>query len=128
MKWIAKLVTAAQAVLLAQLGAAKPGDAATPSHFTEAAEWDAAISAGTPEALQQFISHYPHGVRLGDAFELIVQSEIEAAMSRPEAAATGIQLSEARREGVELLEQDFDVGPAPKDDDSNEDGGPLGPY
>lgn len=121
MKWIAKIVTAAQAVLLAQFGAVKPGEAAAPSEMTEAAEWNAALSAGTPEALQRFISHYPHGPRLGEAFELIVQSEIDA-------AATGIQLSEARREGSEMLEHDFDVGPAPKDDHSNEDGGRLGPY
>lgn len=110
MKWIAKFVTAAQALLLAQFGAAKPGEAAMPSDVTEATKWAAAVSAGTPDALQQFISQFPDGERLGEAFELIVLSEIEAAKSASPVAVTGVQLSEARNERPEVLEHDFDLG------------------
>lgn len=123
MKRIAKFVTAIQALLLAPLGAAKPSDAATPPDFTETAAWESAVTAGTPEALQQFISHFPQGERLSDAFELIVQGEVEAAKSLAERAATDLQLSEAR---PEHLEHDFDLGAGRKN--QNEDNRGLYPY
>lgn len=128
MKWIAKFVTAAQALLLAQVGAAKPGDAAMPSDVTEAAQWEAAISAGTPDALQQFISQFPDGERLGEAFELIVLSEIEAAKSGSAGPVTGVQVSEARSERPEVLEHDFDLGVNKNDGALDEESGGLTPY
>lgn len=128
MKWIAKIVTAAQAVLLAQFGAAKPGEAAMPSDVTEAATWAAAVTAGTPDALQQFISQFPDGERLGEAFELIVLSEIAAAKSASPGAAPGVQLSEARSERPEVLEHDFDLGVSKDDGALNEDSDFLTPY
>jgi hypothetical protein len=128
MNLIAKLVTAAQALLLAQLGAVKSGDAATPSDLTEATEWDAAISAGTPEAFQQYISQFPRGERLGEAFELIVLSEIETAKSLSDAAVSDIQLSEARREDLEVLERNFDLGTRKTDESQSEESDRLGPY
>ena len=127
MKWIAKLMTAAQAVLLAHLGAAKPGDAATPPEPTEATEWQAAIATGTPEALQQFIKQHPRDSRLGEAFELIVLSEIAAAEALADAAAGEVQLSEARQE-PEMLEHNFDLGLGKKDQDQGGGSGRLGPY
>lgn len=128
MKWIAKLVTAAQAVLLAQAGATRAADAAPPADLTEADRWHAAIAAGTPDALQQYLSQYPRGERVGEAFELIVLSEIEAAKSATAVAAGDIQLSEARRDQPERLEHDFDVGPATNTLDQSGPGGSLGPY
>ena len=125
MKRIAKFVTAIQALLLAPLAAAKPSEAATPSEFTETAAWEAAVSAGTPEALQQFISHFPQGERLGEAFGLIVQGEVEAAKSLADRAAADLQLSEAR---PEVLEHDFDRGVGRKNEIQNEDGRGLNPY
>ncbi len=125
MKRIAKFVTALQALLLAPLGAAKPSDAATPSDFTEPAAWEAAVSTGTPDALQQFISHFPHGERLGEAFGLIVHAELEAAKTDADRAATDLQLSEAR---PEVLEQDFDRGVGRKYENLNEDNRGLNPY
>ncbi len=122
MKRIAKFVTAIQALLLAPLGVATPSDAATPSDFTETSAWDAAVSSGTPEALQQFISHYPQGERLGEAFELIVRAEVEAAKSDAHRAATDLQLSEARSE---ILEQNFDRGAGRKIENLNEDSRPY---
>jgi hypothetical protein len=128
MKWIAKLVTAAQAVLLAQVGAARAADAAPSPDFNEADQWQAAVAAGTPEALQQYLSQYPRGERMGEAFELIVLSEIEAANSAPVIAAGDIQLSEARRDEPERLEHDFDVSPTTNTLDQSGDGESLGPY
>jgi hypothetical protein len=128
MKWIAKLVTAAQAVLLAQVGAARAADAAPPPDFSEADQWQAAVAAGTPEALQQYLSQYPRGERMGEAFELIVLSEIEAANSAAVVAAGDIQLSEARRDEPERLEHDFDVSPTTNTLDQSGDGESLGPY
>lgn len=129
MKAIAKFVTAVQALLLAPMGAAKPVDAATPGDFTEAARWEAAISSGTPEALQQYISQFPHGERLGEAFELIVEGEIEAAKSDPVGHPADVQLSEARPEGLEVLEQDFDLGRGSPQDRLDDGGGTgLNPY
>lgn len=128
MKLIAKFVTAIQALLLAPLGAAKPGDAATLAEFTETAAWEAAVSTGTPEALQQFISHFPQGERLGEAFGLIVQSEIEAAKSVSEGTVADLQLAEARRDPPEVLEQDFDRGTGQKNENLNEDSRGLNPY
>jgi len=128
MRWIAKLVTAAQAVLLAHSGAARAGDAATPPDFTETDRWQAAVAAGTPDALQQYLSQYPRGERMGEAFELIVLGEIEAAKSVSQGAAGDIQLSEARRDQLEMLEHDFDVGPAQRNQEQNGEGGSLGPY
>lgn len=128
MKWIAKLATAAQAVLLAQLGVARPADAAAPPQFTEAAGWQAAISSGTPEALQQFISHFPRGERTSEAFELIVVSEIATAQSLSKATAAATQLAEARRQDLEMLEHDFDLGTGKKESSPAEDSERLGPY
>lgn len=128
MKWIAKLVTAAQAVLLAQVGATRAADAAPPPDLTEADRWQAAVAAGTPDALQQYLSQYPRGERMGEAFELIVQGEIEVAKSTLAAAAGDIQLSEARRDQPERIEHDFDVSPATNTLDQNGAGGSLGPY
>jgi hypothetical protein len=128
MKWIAKLVTAAQAVLLAQLGATRGADASPPHDLTEADQWQAAVAAGTPDALQQYLSQYPRGERMGEAFELIVLSEIEAANSAPAVAAGDIQLSEARRDQPERLEHDFDVSPTTNTQDPSGGGGSLGPY
>lgn len=127
MKWIAKIVTAAQAVLLAQFGAARAADAPPTLDFTEAAEWQAAVSAGTPEALQRYLSHNSTGERRSEAFELIVLSEIEAATPPAHGAPAEVQLSEARRDQMEMLEHDFEPGPA-KTDDAEGDGGRLGPY
>lgn len=124
MNRIAKLLTAVQALLLAPLGAVKSADAARPDTFTEAAQWQAAISSGTPEALQQYISQFPQGERLGDAFELIVEGEIEAAKSD---TGGSVQLSEARRDRPEVLEHDFDRGSLRPNQDPNQDGG-LNPY
>lgn len=118
MKRLAKFITALQALLLAPLGAAKAGDVATPSDFTETAAWEAALSTGTPEALQQFIAHYPQGERLGDAFGLIVQGEVDR-------AATDLQLSEAPQE---VLEHEFDRGVIGKNLNPNEDNRGLTPY
>ena len=123
MNRIAKFLTAVQALLLAPLGAAKSADAATPDSFTEAAQWQAAISSGTPEALQHYISQFPQGERLGEAFELIVEGEIEAAKS---AADSAVQLSEARRD-PEVIEHDFDRGALRPGLDPNQDSG-LNPY
>jgi len=125
MKRIAKFMTAIQALLLAPLGTATPSDAATPSDFTETSAWEAAVSSGTPEALQQFISHFPQGERLGDAFELIVHAEVEAAKSDADRAATDLQLSEAR---PEVLERNFDLGAGRKIESLNEDSRGLNPY
>ncbi len=122
MKWIAKFVTAIQALLLAPLAAATPSNAATPSDFTETSAWDAAVLSGTPEALQQFISHHPQGERLGEAFELIVHAEVEAAKSDANRAATDLQLSEAPSE---ILEQNFDRGAGRKIENLNEDSRPY---
>ena len=127
MKWIAKLVTAAQAVLLAHLGTARADEVAPPD-FTEADRWQAAIAAGTPDALQQYISQHPHGDHLGDAFELIVLNEIEAAKFVPQGGVGDVQLSEARRDQLEMLEHDFDVGPAQSNEEQNGEGESLGPY
>ena len=125
MKRIAKFVTAIQALLLAPLGAAKPSDATMPSDVSETAAWETAISSGTTEALQQFISYFPQGERLGDAFELIVQGEVEAAKSAADRAATDLQLSEAR---PERLEHDFDRGVMRQDKSPSEDNRGLRPY
>ena len=129
MEWMAKLVTAAQALLLAQFGAAKPSDAAMAPDLAEAAKWAAAVSAGTPDALQQYISQFPHGERLSDAFDLIVQNEIESAKSSLSAGAlTGVQLSEARKEQPELLERNFDLGTNKNTGTPNQGGESLTPY
>jgi len=125
MKRLAKFITALQALLLAPLGAAKAGDVATPSDFAETSAWEAARSTGTPEALQQFIAHYPQGERLGDAFGLIVQGEVAAAQSDVHRAATDLQLSEALQE---VLERDFDPGAGPKQENLSDDGRGLTPY
>ena len=125
MKRLAKFITAVQALLLAPLGAAKAGDAATPSDFTETAAWEAALTTGTPEALQQFIAHFPQGERLGEAFGLIVQGEVAAAQSDVDRVATDLQLSEAL---LEVLEHDFDRGVIRKDQNPNEDNRGLNPY
>ncbi len=125
MKRIAKFITAIQALLLAPLGAAKPSDAAMPSHFTETAAWESAVSRGTPEALQRYISHFPQGERSGEAFGLIVQAEVEAAKSAADQAATELQLSEARSE---IIERNFDRGVVRKNESQNEDSRGLTPY
>jgi hypothetical protein len=125
MKRIAKFITAIQALLLAPLGAVKPSHAATPSDLTETAAWEAAVSTGSPEALQQFISHFPQGERLSEAFGLIVQVEVEAAKSATGRAATDLQLSEAR---PEILERNFDRGVGRKYENQNEDNRGLNPY
>ena len=126
MKWIAKLVTAAQAVLLAQVGAVRAADAAPPPGLSDDDQWQAAVAAGTPDALQQYLSQYPRGERMGEAFELIVLSEIEAATSA--VAAGDIQLSEARRDQPERLEHDFDITPTTNTQDQSGAGESLGPY
>ena len=123
MNRFAKLLTAVQALLLAPLGAAKSADAARPDDFTETAQWQAAISSGTPEALQQFISQFPQGERLGEAFELIVEGEIEAAKSEP-----ALQLAEARRDKLEVLEHDFDRGAIRPEQDPTQTERDLAPY
>ena len=128
MKLIAKVITAVQALLLAPMGAAKPGEAATPAEFNEAAGWEAATSVGTPEALQQFISRFPRGERLGEAFDLIVQNEIEAAGPGSADSPINVQLSEARRDRLEVLEHDFDRGSPAGGPSSNEDSGGPTPY
>ena len=124
MNRVAKVITALQALLIAPLGAAKAGDAPIPSKYTEAAAWQAALSSGTPEALQQFISRFPQGDHLGDAFGLIVQSEVETARSDASAAGA-VQLSEA---GLEVLEHDFDQGVGRTLEDQNQDIRGLNPY
>ena len=124
MNRIAKFITALQALLIAPLGAAKAGDPVAPSEHTEAAAWQTALSSGTPEALQQFITHFPQGEHLSEAFALIVQSEVETAGSEA-GAARAVQLAEA---GLEVLEREFDPGtlqtPAPQ----NESDRGLAPY
>lgn len=122
MNRIAKFITALQALLIAPLGAAKAGNPALPSELTEAAAWQTAHSSGTPEALQQFISNFPRGEHLSEAFALIVQSEVEAAGSEASAAGA-VQLSEA---GLEVLEHDFDLGVGRKPE--NQDTRGLTPY
>ena len=128
MRWIAKLVTAAQAVLLAHSGAARAGDAGVPPDLAEADQWQAAVAAGTPEALQRYLSQFPRGERMGEAFELIVLSEIEAASAAAQGAAGHVQLSEGLGDSMEMLEHDFDVGPAQSNDEQNGEGESLGPY
>ena len=123
MNRIAKLLTAVQALLLAPLGAAKAADVARPDDFNEATQWQAAISSGTPEALQRYISQFPQGERLGEAFELIVEGEIEAAKSEP-----AVQLAEARRDALEVLEHDFDLGTIRPEQDPAQTERGLAPY
>ncbi len=118
MKRLAKFITAIQALLLAPLAAAKASDAATPSDFTETAAWEAALTTGTPEALQQFIAHFPQGEHLGEAFGLIVEGEVAAAQSDVDRVATDVQLSEAL---LEVLEHEFDRGVIRPDQNPNED-------
>ena len=128
MNRIAKLLTAVQALLLAPMGVAKSADAARPDDFTEAAQWQAAISSGTPEDLQRFISQFPQGERLSEAFELIVEGEIEAAKSEPGGSLSAVQLAEARRDRLEVLEHDFDRGALRPEQDPNQDERGLAPY
>ena len=101
MKRIAKLITALQALILAPLGAAKAGDT-TPSEnltfLSETAVWE-------------------------EAFERIVQSEVEAAQFEASAAGA-VQLGETR---PERLEQNFDLG-GKKIHSLNEDSRGLGLY
>lgn len=124
MNRVAKIITALQALLLAPLGAAKASEAPPPADLTESAAWQAAVLDGTPEALQRFITHFPEGDRMGDAFGLIVQSEVETAKSAVQAAGA-VQLSEA---GLEVLEQNFDLGTGRKLEDQNQDDRGLTPY
>jgi len=128
MNRFAKLLTAVQALLLAPLGAAKSADAALPDDITEAAQWQAAIASGTPEALQQFISQFPQGERLGEAFELIVEGEIEAAKSDPAGSPGSLQLAAAGRDRLEVLEHDFDSGVVSQEQDPGQNERGLGPY
>ena len=123
MNRIAKIVAAMQALLLAPIGAAKSADAAQSEALSEAARWHAAISSGSPEDLQRFITDFPQGERLGDAFEQIVEGEIAAAKSD---SAGAVQLAEARRD-PELLEFDFDPRVIWPDPEAQKDGGPT-PY
>lgn len=125
MNRVAKFITALQALLIAPLGAAGAGDAPTPSELSEAAAWQAALSSGTPEALQRFISRFPQGDHLNDAFGLIVESEVQAANSDAASRATAVQLSEA---GLEVLERDFDLGVGRTLENQNEDNRGLTPY
>lgn len=125
MNRVAKFITALQALLIAPLGAAGAGDAPTPSEPSEAAAWQAALSSGTPEALQRFISRFPQGDHLNDAFGLIVESEVQAANSDAASRATAVQLSEA---GLEVLERDFDLGVGRTLENQNEDNRGLTPY
>lgn len=125
MKWIAKCMTSVQAMLLLPLGISNPSDAAITSDFTEGSEWKAAVSAGTPEALQRFISQFPRSEQLGDALDLIIQQEI-AARSALVDTRTEVQL--AGHGPSEVLERDFDPGTAKDNPDSLDDGGRLGLY
>ena len=127
MKLVAKVLTAMQALLLAPMGAAKANDAMTPGDANESAGWEAAMSEGTPEALQHFISRFPQGEHRGEAFELLVASEIESAV-RSRQSLTGVQLAEARNERLEKLEQNFDRKQLNRDLNSDDESKGLTPY
>ena len=125
MKWIAKYMTAMQALLLLSLGISKPSSAAIPSDPAEGSEWAAAVSAGTPEALQRFISQFPRSERLGDALDLIIQQEIAA---RSVLVDTGTEVQLAQRGPPEVLEHELDPGTGKDIQDLLDDGGALAPY
>lgn len=124
MNRVAKIAAALQALLIAPLGAAKADVAATPTERTEAAAWQAALSSGSPEALQQFISRFPNGNHLGEAFGLIVQSEVETAGAEA-IAARAVQLADA---GLEVLEREFEPGAVQTPSPQNESDRGLAPY
>ena len=125
MNRLAKFVMAMPALLLAPFGVAKPGNAAAPPLMGETAAWEAARSAGTPEALQAFIARYPQGRLLEDAFGLLVQGEIEAARSEARSAPSEIQIGQSE---PEVLERNFDLGVSRRQENLGDDARGATPY
>ncbi len=100
LKW-ARMV---QGILLVSVGIFKPGIAVTQPDTTETLAWENAIYASTPDAMQQFISQFPQSDRLGDAFDLLVQGEIEMTRSVGGSAVRDVQLAQADFSAPEQLE------------------------
>jgi hypothetical protein len=104
MGWIFKPFSILRALLLLPLAVFKPGDVAPAPVNPEDEAWTQSLSVGTPQALQEFISQYPHSSKVESAFDLMVNFQVETARARAWRNALEAQVAQ----DPEMLESDFD--------------------
>lgn len=73
MKYLATLCSGLRALMIAALAGGPPAVHAQTGTDREAAEWNAARGAGTPDAYQRYLELYPLGRYSGDAFRCIIE-------------------------------------------------------
>ena len=105
MRWIFAPISILKALLLLPLAVSRPGDVASASDNLEDEAWTQSISVGTPQALQDFISQYPHSSKVETAFDLMVDFQVETARARSLHNAIEVQVAQ----DLEMLELDFDT-------------------
>ncbi len=104
MGWIFKPISILRALLLFPLAVFRPGDAAPAPDNPEDEAWTKSLSVGTPQALQGFISQYPHSSKVESAFDLMVNFQVETAKARAWRNALETQVAQ----DPEMLELEFD--------------------
>ena len=95
MRWLIKFMSVAQALLLLPLVVSKHGDAALTPDSSEDAAWAQSVSIGTPQALQKFISQYPHSDKVDSAFDLMIEFQVESAKTLSLSGGLGSQLAQS---------------------------------
>jgi hypothetical protein len=93
-----KCISVVQALLLLPFAISKPGDAAPSPDSPEKAAWEESVLIGTPVAFQQFISRFPQGDRIDDAFDMIIDSQVVAAQALARRGALDVQLAQSATE------------------------------
>jgi hypothetical protein len=95
MGWIFKPISILRALLLFPLAVFRP---------PEDEAWTQSLSVGTPQALQEFISQYPHSSKVESAFDLMVNFQVETARAGAWRNALEAQVAQ----DPEMLELEFD--------------------
>ena len=93
---IFKPISILRALLLLPLAVSKPGDVTPAPNSPEDVAWVQSLSVGTPQALQSFISHYPHSSMIDSAFDLMVDLQVETARARAWRDALETQVAQSQ--------------------------------
>jgi hypothetical protein len=79
MRWLSAACASLKALVIAAILAPAGGQART----ADDAAWDAAETAGTAEACQQYLSEFPTGAHADKAFQCVVANAAPAAPQAP---------------------------------------------
>jgi len=89
MSWMSKTVMSIKALMVAII-AGQSNSALAQSISPDDRAWDAAVSAGTAEACQQYLSDYPTGTHAEEAFRCLVEGVVPASASNRQPVSADI--------------------------------------